>query len=335
MLVNYKPAFLFAKVWLMLTNKKISVIVACYNDAGSVDDMYRRVTAVMAQITPNYEIIYVNDSSPDNAIEVLREKATRDSRFVVVDHARNFGADISYTSGLAVCTGDAAILLDGDIQDPPELFPEFVKKWLEGYEVVYGVRKKRKEGLLKRIGYKAYYRILKKMSYINIPLDSGNYGLMDRKVIDVLNSLPETDRFLRGLRAWAGFKSVGIPYDRDQRFSGQSASGLAIYIREAKRGIFSFSHFPIELITMLAIVMTCLTLMAIAAYIVLAIFYSAPKGFLTLLIIPMILASIQFLILAVIAEYVGRIFIEAKQRPKYVIREIINDPSKHRDKLGE
>lgn len=312
----------------MLTNKKISIIVACYNDAGSVPEMYRRVTEVMQKITSNYEIIYVNDASPDNAFEVLRKIAAKDSRFIAVDHSRNFGADIAYTTGLAISTGDAAILLDGDIQDPPELFPKFVEKWLEGYDVVYGVRAKRRESIVKRFFYKLFYRLFKKLSYIDIPLDAGNFGLIDRKVINVLNDMPESDRFLRGLRAWTGFKSIGVTYNRDQRFSGQSASGLSIYLREAKRGIFSFSNFPIELITILAVTMTVVTVVVIIIYTVLAVLNSAPKGFLTLLIMPMILSSIQFFIMAVIAEYIGRIFLETKRRPKYVIREVINSPNK-------
>lgn len=310
----------------MLTDKKISVIIPCYNDEGSIREMCGRITAVMAHITPNYEIVYVNDASPDNAIETLREIAATDKRLIVVDHSRNFGAEAAYTSGLAVCTGDVAIMIDGDIQDPPELFPEFVTKWLEGYEVVYGIRVRRQGNPIKRLLYKIFYRLFKKLSYIDIPLDAGDFGLIDRKVINALNSLPETDRFLRGLRAWVGFKSVGIPYARAERYSGRSASGPTIYLRAARRGIISFSYAPLEIISYLAVFMTVVSVAAIIFYLALAIWFQAPRGFLTLTVLILVLAGMQFLCLAVIAEYVGRTFEETKRRPKSIIREIINDP---------
>lgn len=310
----------------MLTGKKISIVIPCYNDGGSIREMYRRVNAVMAGITPNYEFVYVNDASPDNAIEVLREIAAQDKRFVVVDHSRNFGTEAAYTAGLAVCTGEAAITIDGDIQDPPEMFPDFVNKWLEGYDVIYGIRKKREGNIIKRICYKIFYYLFKKLSYLDIPLDAGDFGLVDRRVINVLNSLPETDRFMRGLRTWAGFKSIGIPYTRGERFSGISASGFGIYIRTARRGIFSFSYAPLEMVSYLAAFMAGLSVLAVALYLVLAIFYPPPRGFLTLIVMMLVLSAMQFLCLAVIAEYVGRTFEEAKARPKYIIREILNDP---------
>ncbi|MBI2625528.1 glycosyltransferase family 2 protein [Candidatus Parcubacteria bacterium] len=312
----------------MLTEKKISVVIPCYNDRGSIHEMYRRVNAVMQDVTPNYEFVYVNDASPDDAIEVLRQFAAKDKRFVVVDHSRNFGKEAACAAGLMVCTGDAAILLDGDLEDPPELFPEFVKNWLEGYEVVYGVRARRRANPIKRIGYKIFYRIFRKLSYLKMPLDAGDFGLIDRKVIEVLNRMPETDRFFRGLRAWAGFRSAGIPYARAERFSGKSASGIGIYLRAFKRGIFSFSYAPLGMISLLAVVMSVLSFAALIAYVAIAIAGAspAPRGFLTQVVLMLVLSAMQFLCLAVIAEYVGRIFEETKRRPQYVIREILNDP---------
>lgn len=310
----------------MLTNKKISIIVPCYNDVDSVQSMYERVTEVMKKITPQYEIVYVNDASPDNAIETLRMFAEKDKRFVVVDMSRNFGADIAYTAGLAVCTGDAAIMIDGDIQDPPELFPQFVSKWLEGFDIVYGIRKKRRGSWIKRICYKFYYRLFQKLSYLEIPLDAGDFGLIDRKIVNVLNQMPETDRFLRGLRAWVGFRHTGIPYERDERFSGRSASNLKVYFRQARRGIFSFSFVPLEIISMLAVGMVLFSLIALIVYVIMAFFYSAPKGFLTLLVLMLVLGSMQFMCLAVMAEYIGRTFNEAKRRPIYLIQQVYNDP---------
>lgn len=189
----------------MLTDKKLSVIVICYNDAGSVREMYRRVTEVMKHITLTYEIIYVNDASPDNAMEILRDVASRDQRFVVFSHSRNFGGQAAYTTGLKYCTGDAAIMLDGDIQDPPELFPELVKKWMEGYNVVYGERIRRRGNKVWSFFYKLFYRLFRKMANIDVPLDAGDFGLIDRKVINILNEMPERERYIRGIAGVGGF----------------------------------------------------------------------------------------------------------------------------------
>lgn len=310
----------------MLTDKKISVVTPCYNDAGSLREMHRRVAAVMQHITPTWELVYVNDASPDNAWAVLCELAAADRRVVAVDHARNFGTEAAYTAGLRVCTGDAVILIDGDLQDPPELFVEFVRQWISGAQVVYGVRRRRVENPLKRAGYLLFYRIYRKLSYLDIPVDAGDFGLLDRRVVDELNRLPESDRFLRGLRTWVGFRQVGVPYERTGRYSGRSASGLGIYLRAARRGIFSFSYAPLELVSYLAVGMAALTAAAVLFYLGLAVFYPAPRGFLTQLIITLILSAMQFICLAVIAEYVGRTFEESKRRPTSIIREILNAP---------
>ncbi len=309
----------------MLTDKKISVVVVCYNDGGSVHEMHRRVTAVMKEITPNWELIYVNDKSPDNAMEVLRGVASKDKHLIVIDHAHNFGSQIAYTTGMRYCTGDAAILLDGDIQDPPELFPEMVKKWLEGYNVVYGVRARRKGGIARRIGYKLFYRLFKKLSYIDIPLDAGDFSLIDRTALNVINSFPEVDRYIRGLRAAAGFKSIGVPYTRDERFSGVTGNSFLGNFRWAKRMILSFSYKPLQLISYFAAIVTLLAAVVIVIYVILYIFFPAPRGFLTLFVGMLFLGAVQLLSISVIAEYLAKIFEEVKHRPIGTIQEIIND----------
>ena len=310
----------------MLTDKKISVVTPCYHDAGSLREMHRRVAAVIQQITPNWELVYVNDASPDNAWAVLRELAAADRRVIAGDHARNFGAEAAYTAGLRLCTGDAAIMIDGDLQDPPELFVEFVRQWLAGAQVVYGVRRRRPGNPLKRAAYRLFYRIYRRLSYLDIPVDAGDFGLLDRRVVDEMNRLPESDRFLRGLRTWVGFRQVGVPYERAERYAGRSASGLVVYLRAARRGIFSFSYAPLELVSYLAAAMAVLTFAALLFYLGLAVFAPAPRGFLTQLVIILVLSAMQFLCLAVIAEYVGRTFEEVKRRPTSIIREILNDP---------
>lgn len=312
----------------MLTDKKISIVVVCYNDGGSVEEMHRRVTEVMKNITPHWELIYANDASPDNALEVLREVAKRDKHLIVLNHARNFGSQVAYTSGMRYATGDAVILLDGDLQDPPELFPEFVKKWLAGYDIAYGERKDRKASLPMRIFYKAFYRIFRKLSYINIPLDAGDFSLISRRALDVINDFPEVDRYIRGLRAYVGFKSVGIPYVRDERYSGVSGNSLLGNFKWAKRMIVAFSYKPLELISYVAAIVTVLAGIAIVAYTVMYFFFSAPQGFLTTLAFTLFLGAVQLLCLSVIAEYLAKIYEEVKHRPIGIVSEIINDYKK-------
>lgn len=309
----------------MLTNKKISIVVVCYNDAGSIEEMHRRVTNVMKEITPNYELIFVNDRSPDNTRVILQKLAREDKRVIGINHARNFGSQVAYTTGMRYCSGEAVILLDGDIQDPPELFPEFVKKWLEGYAIVYGERIKRKGNIFRRAGYKIFYRIFRKLSYIDIPLDAGDFSLIDRRALDVINSFSEVDRYIRGLRAAVGFKTIGVPYTRQERFSGETTNSFLTNFRWAKRMILAFSYRPLELISWIAGMVTLLSLAMILFYFVLYLFFSAPSGFLTLLIFILFLGSIQLLSLSVIAEYLAKIFEETKHRPIGIIEDIFND----------
>ncbi len=309
----------------MLTDRKISVVVICYNDGGSVNEMYRRVSEAMGQITPNWELVYVNDASPDDAYVHLRALAEKDKRVTVITHTRNFGGQNAYTSGLQYCTGDAAITLDGDIQDPPEMFPDLAKKWLEGYDVVYGQRVEREGSAVRKIFYKLFYKLFARLSYVKMPLDASDFALIDRKVIDVLNSMPEQGRFIRGMRAWTGFRSVGIPYKRLERFSGQTNLTFMGNVRWAKIGIFSFSYVPLEWISHLAMAVTGLSALAIVFYIILSIWYPAPTGFLTTLVIVLFLGSVQLLSLSIIGEYIARIFEEVKDRPKFVRKEILND----------
>lgn len=309
----------------MLTDKKISVVVVCYNDAGSVKEMYRRVTEVMKQITSNYEIVYVNDKSPDNALDILREIASHDNRLIVISHSRNFGGQAAYASGLRYATGDAIITLDGDIQDPPALFPEFVKRWLDGYKVVYGVREKRKEGnIIRSFFYKAFYRVFRKLSNI-MPLHASDFALMDREVLDVLNGMPEVDRYMRAMRAFVGFKSTGIPYTHMERFAGKTNFKFFGYVRFAKGLIFSFSKRPIEWVFHAALFIGALSALSIVYYVLVMIFIAPPSLALTVLVAVLFLGAVQMFSLSVLAEYLLRTFDEAKHRPSAIIDEIIND----------
>lgn len=310
----------------MNMNKKISAVIACYNDVQAIPIMHERLVKVFQKIGCPYEIIFVNDGSPDNSTEVIRGIVQRDSSVIGIVHSRNFSVENAFMSGLASVSGDAAVLLDGDLQDPPELIEEFVKKWQDGYDVVYGIRKKREAFLLMQFAYKFFYRLFRKMSYIHIPVDAGNFSLLDRRVVEVLKQFTERDIFIRGLRAWAGFKQTGIEYVRPERMFGVSHGSLLKNIRWARKGIFSFSYEPLEFIFYLASLTFFIAIIAIIIYLAsYFIKHNTPQGFTTITILILFFSSIQLLSLAIIGEYLGRIFEEVKQRPKYIVKEIIKN----------
>lgn len=313
----------------MLTDKKISAVIACYRDEPAIPVMYQRLTQVFLRVTPNYEIIFVNDGSPDNSEAVLAELAARDAHVVAITHTRNFSSQNAFSSGMAVATGDAVVLLDGDLQDPPELIEAFTKKWLAGYHVVFGVRAKREATMFLRVAYKLFYRLFQKLSYVKVPLDAGDFSLMDRAVVDALNAMPERDRFLRGLRAWVGFQQTGVAYVRPERMFGATTNSLIKNIRWAKKGIFSFSYTPLEMISYLGFVIVILSLLAIVGYVVAYLAFpqaSGTRGIQTIIVLVLFMGGVQLLSISIIGEYIGKIFEEVKQRPKYIVKSILNDP---------
>ncbi|MHB8880753.1 MAG: glycosyltransferase family 2 protein [Thermodesulfovibrionales bacterium] len=313
----------------MLTDKFISVVVTCYRDEGSISELLRRLTETMEKVTPHWEVIYVNDDSPDNAEGVLLALAAENPRLTVISHARNFGAQVAFTTGLAQASGDAVVIMDGDLQDPPELIEKYVALWLEGYDVVYGIRAKRHEGFVRNLGYKLFYRIFKKIAYLPIALDAGEFSLMDRVVVDVILSCPENDRLIRGLRSYAGFKQTGIEFERPQRYSGESTQSLLDYIMWAYKSFTSFSLAPLRLISVMSFTMMGLLLILLVTYfIAFMLGVESPKGYMTLITLLLSIGTIIMLALGVIGEYLGRLFIEVKCRPLPVIRALVND---HRD----
>jgi glycosyltransferase involved in cell wall biosynthesis len=307
--------------------KKISAVVACYNELGNIEPLYQRLTETLAALPYDYELIFVENGSKDGSLGLLTHLADVDAHVHVLVLSRNFGSQAAFSSGLEYATGDCAVLLDGDLQDPPELIPELVTRWEAGFSVVYGERVKRKAPPLLRLGYKAFYRIFNRLSYLSIPIDAGDFGLIDRRVIDVLNAMPERDRFLRGLRAWAGFKQCGVPYQRSERLTGKSTNSITGLFRWAFNGIVSFSYAPLEFISLLAIFVILLTALALAVYMVLFfVTPAAPRGFQTILIAVLFLGAVQLLCLSIVGTYVAKIFEEVKQRPKYLVDQVI-----HRD----
>jgi glycosyltransferase involved in cell wall biosynthesis len=312
--------------------KKISAIIACYRDEPAIPIMHARLQRVFARLGVESEIIFVNDCSPDNSRPVLTDLAARDPSVVVINHSRNFGNQSAFTSGMKIATGDAVVCLDGDLQDPPELIADFHARWLEGYDVVYGERVKRGEPLVRRSLFKAFYRVLHAVSYVNIPVDAGDFALLDRKVVDALNALPENNRFVRGLRSWVGFRQIGVPHVRPDRMFGRSTFSLGRYLSFARKGILSFSYAPLDLIMWLALAIVGLSFLGACwqFYWRLAFPERVPQGFTTVIILILFLGGVQLLCLFVIGSYISHIYDEVKRRPAFIIESILNDPRKKR-----
>jgi dolichol-phosphate mannosyltransferase len=313
--------------------EKLSAVIACYRDAPAVPIMHKRLVDTFEKIGVDYEIIFVNDASPDDAKTVLAELAKADRHVVVINHTRNFGSQNAFTSGMRISTGDAVALLDGDLQDPPELIAEFYKKRQEGFEVIYGVRVKREAPMLLAASYKLFYRLFRATSYVPIPVDAGDFSLLDRRVVTVLNNLPENNRFIRGLRAWAGFKQVGVPYVRPERMFGRTTNSWLNNFRWARKAIFSFSYVPLEIITGLALFAVVLAMLAAAALIAVRLVdpNSVPSGFTTVIVLMLFLGGIQLLCLSIIGSYLEHIYDEVKRRPPYVVDSVLNQPAARDD----
>lgn len=314
-----------------MPNRKLSAVIACYRDAPAIPIMYERLIAVFQKIGVDYEIIFVNDCSPDNAAEVLTNLAAQDKKVIVINHTRNFGSQSAFTSGMKIASGDAVILLDGDLQDPPELIESFFQKWQEGYDVVYGERLKRQGKLFLRVAYKAFYRMFRITSYLDVPLNAGDFSLLDRRVVDALNSLPENNRFLRGLRAWVGFRQTGVSYVRPERMFGRTTNSILKNLGWARKAIISFSYVPLDLITWIALIVVGLSFLAIVFQLVMRIFFSqfVPSGFTTLIILILFIGGVQLLSLSIIGAYLSHIYDETKRRPPYIVESILNYPSTH------
>jgi polyisoprenyl-phosphate glycosyltransferase len=308
---------------------KLSAVIACYRDAEAVPIMYERLVTMFGEIPAAYEIIFVNDGSPDNAREVLAELAGRDRNVVVINHARAFGSQSAFTSGMRIATGDAVILMDGDLQDPPELIPEFVARWQEGYDVVYGERVGREAPGFMRFAYKGFYRVFKSLAYVDVPLDAGDFSLIDRRVVDAMNALPEKHRFLRGLRAWVGYKQLGVPYVRPERMFGRSTNSLRRNLGWARRAIVAFSYVPLDLITGLALFVVGISVLGLIAEVIVRIAdpHSAPKGLTTVIVIILFIGGIQLLCLSIIGSYMAHMYEEVKGRPSFVVESVINPPA--------
>ncbi len=306
----------------------ISLIVPCYNEQLNIELMYRRITAVFKKL-PGYdfELLYVDNASVDGSAAIYSRLAKKDKRVKVILMSRNFGSpQPSFVAGLSFAKGDAAVLLHGDIQDPPEMIPDFIKRWRQGYDVVYGVRTSRRGyNVMWNLMYKGFYYLLEKLAYIQIPLNAGEFSLIDRRVMKELASFDEYDYYLRGLRAFVGFRQIGISYVRDSRVRGQSTESFWSGLWWAKTILINFSFRPLEWISTIAFGVVVLTvLLFIVNVIVVFIFHNSPRGIPTIVLLMLFLGGVQLLSLSVIAEYLAKIFLEVKRRPKYIIQKTLN-----------
>jgi glycosyltransferase involved in cell wall biosynthesis len=304
---------------------KYSLIIPIYNEEETIRELYRRVSAVMDSLDDSVELILINDGSGDRSLKLMRELQERDARVCYISFARNFGHQAAVTAGLNFARGQVIVVLDADLQDPPELIPKMIESWQAGYHVVYAQRTKRKkESWFKRLTAYVFYRLLRQLADVDIPADTGDFCLMDRQVVDLLNSMPERNRYIRGLRAWIGFRQTAVKFERDPRFAGEVKYTFKKSLALAINSLVSFSKIPLRLSTYLGLFSALIALLM--ALLVLYWRLQQPDspvtGLATILIAVFFLGSVQLISIGILGEYIGRIYEEVKGRPAYTIAEI-------------
>jgi polyisoprenyl-phosphate glycosyltransferase len=304
----------------------LSVVIPIYNEEETLPELHRRLTTVLSSLPIRWEIILVNDGSRDGSLHLLRDFAEADRQIRYVDLSRNFGHQAALYAGLSRSSGRAVILMDGDLQDPPEVIPDLLERWKAGHQVVFAVRRKRKEGLAKRLAYAVYYKVLRSVAYVPIPVDSGDFSLMDRRVVDIILRLPERNKFLRGLRAWSGFNQTAFEYERDARYAGETKYTLVKLMRLALDGLLAYSFIPLRMAYLAGMVVSLASFTLAGIYIVQRLMGDTqiPQGFTTLAVLVLFLGGVQLLCLGILGEYLGRIYEEVKGRPEYLEREAVN-----------
>ncbi|WP_225865587.1 glycosyltransferase family 2 protein [Dyadobacter aurulentus] len=304
---------------------QISIVAPLYNESETFPLLIQRVNALMDSSSLAIEVVLIDDGSRDDTASKIRQLALTDERYHGIFLSRNHGHQLALTAGISSAKGTEAIfVIDGDLQDPPELLPEFYKLLKEGNDVVYAVRKKRKENLMKKTGYHLFYRLLRSISYVDIPLDSGDFALVSRRVVDVMNKMPEESRYLRGMRSWIGFRQIGYEYERDARIAGESKYSFRQLFRLAYNGIFNFSEFPVKFMSRVGVLAILISLVYFIIVVVKKMFFAQViEGFTSLLFVIILFSGVQLLALGIIGEYVLRIFFQSKNRPLFIIKEEI------------
>ena len=303
---------------------RLSIAIPIHNEETVLLDLLRRLRVVLSQVPGGpHELVFVDDGSTDRTFAVLEEAARQDTCILVISLSRNFGHQAALTAALDYVTGDAAVIMDGDLQDAPEIIPQFVERFQQGYDVVYAQRIRRKEPWPLRFCYFVFYRMMAMLSDVRLPLDSGDFGLMSRRVVDQVRRMPEHHRYLRGMRSWVGFRQTGFPVEREERHSGKSKYSLLRLLKLATDGIFAFSIVPIRAAALLGAAVMAASML----YLVYALYYrfflhQSPQGFTALIATVTFLSGVLLFFLGVIGEYVGRIYEETKARPIYVIERV-------------
>jgi dolichol-phosphate mannosyltransferase len=307
---------------LIIMHPTISVVLPVYNESETLDKLKARLTTVLeGRVGESFEVLFVDDGSRDGSDRIIDCFHERDPRFKAIHFSRNFGHQAALQAGLDTASGDAVVLMDADLQDPPELLEQFIDYWRQGYDVVYAVRKKRKETFWMRVAYGIFYRTMKFISEIDVPLDAGDFCLMDRRVVSTLVSLRERNRFLRGLRSWVGFRQIGVEYERDARHAGEPKYTLRKLVRLALSGYIGFSAAPLRMATWfgLTAAVTGFLVGLWTVYTKLAGVYS-PRGWTSMMAVIMFIGGVQLLMLGVIGEYLSRVYDEVRNRPLYIVR---------------
>jgi glycosyltransferase involved in cell wall biosynthesis len=308
-----------------MNQPQINIVAPLYNEEQVFDKLVTRLQKLIDESPFSIEVIFIDDGSRDSTPAKLRELSLNNAKFQTILLSRNFGHQLALSAGLKyVNATEAVLIIDGDLQDPPELLEEFYSYYKKGYDVVYAVRKKRKEHFFKKLAYKWFYKFLKRISYIELPLDSGDFSLVSARVVKQLNEMPEESRFLRGMRSWIGYSQIGVEYEREKRYDGESKYTIRKLIKLAFNGIFNFSEYPVKFITNLGL-LTISSSFIYFIYVVLKklFFGHVPEGFTALLFVIILFGGIQLMAIGLIGEYVLRIFFQVKNRPLYILKERI------------
>jgi len=309
-----------------MTNEKIdySIVIPVYNEEEVIEHTYERLKTVMQSSDGNYELLFINDGSKDKSVDILLQLSEQDKTIKIVDFSRNFGHQIAITAGMDYASGNAIVIIDADLQDPPELILEMIQKWKEGYDVVYAKRTARKgETFFKKQTASAFYKTLRAMTEIDIPIDTGDFRLIDRKVCDQMNNIHEKNRFVRGLVSWVGFKQTAVEYERDERFAGETKYPLKRMLKLSLDGITSFSYKPLKLANYLGASLSLIGFVYMLIVLYQKLFTTTTvTGWSSIIVIQLFFSGITLMMLGVIGEYIGRIYDEAKNRPLYIVKDI-------------
>jgi len=303
----------------------ISIVVPAYNEEAVLSQFHQTISKVLSQLPLDFEIVYINDGSTDGTLNIIKELGQSDNQVTLIDLSRNFGKEIALSAGLQNAAGDAVVVIDADLQDPPELIPELIREWQNGYDVVYAQRTHRKgESLLKRTTAHLFYRIIQRISKISIPEDTGDFRILSRRAVNALNTLGEQHRFMKGLFAWIGYKQKAVQYQRDPRFAGETKWNYRKLWNFALDGITSFTIAPLKISTYLGL-LTAASAFAYGIYMVInTLIYGNPvPGYPSLIVIVLVMGGVQLVAIGILGEYLGRIFNETKRRPLYFINEYI------------